>query len=45
VTGESKLLEAERYKLLFELRVMQDDKVIGGRLHWRTIVKVGGSNA
>lgn len=42
VTAKSKLLEADRTKLLFEVCVMQEDKVIGEGLHRRTIIKVAG---
>jgi predicted thioesterase len=42
VTAKSKLLEADRTKLLFEVCVMQEDKVIEEGLHRRTIIKVAG---
>jgi len=42
VTARSKLLEADGRKLLFEVCVMQEDKVIGEGFHRRTIIKVAG---
>jgi fluoroacetyl-CoA thioesterase len=42
VRAKSKLLEADGRKLLSDVCVMQDDKVIGEGLHLRTIVKVAG---
>jgi predicted thioesterase len=42
LTAKSKGLEADRCKLLFEVCVMQEDKVIGEGLHRRTILKGTG---
>lgn len=42
VTAKSKLLEADGRKVLFEVCVMQGDKVVGEGLRRMTIIKVVG---
>jgi predicted thioesterase len=42
VTAKSKRLEADGRKLLFEVCVMQEDRVIGKGLRRRTILKGTG---
>ena len=42
VTAKSKLLEADGRKLLSDVCVVQDDKVIGEGVHRRIIIKVAG---
>ena len=42
VTVAAKLVEADGRKLLFEVRLLQAEKVIGEGLHRRTIIKAAG---
>ncbi|MBZ5496718.1 MAG: hypothetical protein LAP85_09965 [Acidobacteriia bacterium] len=42
VTACARLLEADGRRLLFEVRVLQGNQVIGERLHRRSIIKAAG---